>query len=544
MNPRFVPACMLGVALGCGVVTFSHAPSAGEPTHRGALEIDRRIVSSGTSLALSTTAVPSMSTVRWHHVAVPLGDGRVLVAGGHPTAESMTSADIFDPVKGTWAPAAPLAFANDWPVAAPMCDGRVFLAGAGGGGGTAEIYDPATEQWVSVGPMKYRHIYGRATLLKDCRILLSGGFDAKNFSEVFDPSTGTFKFGGAMSTSRFFHSATLLADGRVLAAGGGVDDFGIWYTYDFVDIWDPATSKWTKVKAMVDPRRAHTATLLPDGRVLVAGGTYGGKNDGTQGGTQLNTSEIYDPITNTWQKLAAKLVTARGLHTAALMPSGAVVLFGGLDATGSASREVEAYFQGTWQRLDPLLADRFGHASAQLADGSVLVTGGVHQATAEVYALGKLGDECATGLTCGSGICADGVCCNEVCGTGCRRCNTPGRAGTCSLPCAADDHALVCPDGSDTCPSDACAPAPCAPYRCDAEAGVCREGCKSVDDCAAGQACDLDGRCVSPPDISASDEAGCAASATSPAKSPTGPLAAWLAVALGVVIRSGRRRRS
>lgn len=549
MTPRAlhrVTSRVLAAAFFGGALTLGHAPSSGEPRPaRAPISTDAPVFSPGQppSITRSATATSSMSTVRWLHAGVPLGDGRILVAGGKPTGETMTSAEIFDPATGSWTKAPPMLFAHDWPVASPMCDGRVFVSGHGGGASDAEIYDPVANQWTPAGKTKYGHIYGQATLLQDCRILLSGGYDAKNFSEVYDPAAGTFKFAGSMTTSRFFHSTTRLLDGRVLAAGGGVDDFGVWYTYDYVDVWDPATGKWKPVKPMVDPRRAHTATLLPDGRVLVAGGTVGGKNDATEGGEQLGTAEIYDPIANLWEKLPSKLVTPRGLHTAAIMPSGAVVLFGGLDATGSASREVEAYHQGAWQPLEPLIVDRFHHASAPLADGSVLVAGGVHQATAEIYALGQPGDPCGSDVVCAGGICADGVCCNEACDTGCRRCDVSGREGTCSVPCTGADYALACPDGGSTCASSACVAVPCSPYRCDAEQGVCRDGCQSVDDCATGQACDVDGRCVPPPDVSASDEGPCSLSIAGPrAGGPWSALVVAVA-AIGAALARRRRRR-
>ena len=521
----------VALALAGGALALGHAPSAGEPRPTPAV-------------ALSTNATSSMSTVRWKHAAVTMSDGRVLVAGGSPTGDAMTSAEIFDPATGTWKRTEPMLFAHDWPVAAPMCDGRVFVAGQVGASLDAEIYDPVTDTWTGVGPMKFRHIYGQATLLQDCRILLSGGYDANTRAEVFDPSTGVFKVVGSMSSERFFHTATLLTDGRVLAVAGGVDANGVWYTYKTVDLFDPATGKWSKAKSLLHSRRAHTATLLPDGRVLVAGGTVGGQADATEGGTQLDTAEIYDPVADTWEKLAAKLDTPRGLHTAALAPSGAVLLLGGLDATGSATREVEAFYQGAFRRLDPLLVDRFHHASALLADGRVLVAGGFHQATAEIYALGQPGDPCNAGVECAGGVCADGVCCDQACDTGCRRCNVPGREGTCSQPCAGDDQALACADGTTTCPNSLCVAVPCSPYRCDADQGLCRAACASVEDCAPGQACDLDGQCVQPPDVSASDEVVCSVARPGRGAGPGGAswLAGWVIALAGAALARVRRR--
>ncbi len=517
-----------------GLTIWSRAPSADDPRGRPAAPV---------TTTLSALVTSSMSTVRWLHIAARLADGRVLVAGGSPGEAAFKTGEIYDPAVGTWTPTGtPMLYAHEWPVAAALCDGRVFVAGRPSTADRdAEIYDPASNAWLPAGKMKTSHLYGAATLLPDCRLLLSGGYNANTQAEIYDPVAKTFKSIGAMSSERFFHTATALADGRVLAVGGGVDISGQWYTYGSADLLDPATGLWKKAAKLHHARRAHTATLLPDGTVLVAGGTTGGKDDGTEAGTQLDTAEIYDPLTDTWRVLASHLVTARTFHTAALVPGGAVLLFGGLDGSGSASRQVEGYFEGTWQALDPLLIDRYQHASAMLDDGSVLVTGGVHQATAEVYRLAPKGQPCTSNLGCDGGHCIDGICCNEACDSGCRRCDVPGREGTCSLPCADDTHALACSDGTATCANDACVARPCGQLRCDAEAGVCHSKCASVADCAPGYACDLDGACVPPPDVSSTDTGTCNAGA--PDRSgAAGPSVAALFAALALGRRTRRRR--
>lgn len=488
---------------------------------------------------LSSQITSSMSTVRWLHVAARLADGRVLVAGGSPGEAAFKTGEIYDPATGEWTPTGTqMLFAHEWPVAAALCDGRVFVGGRPDSNNhDAELYDPTANAWTSAGKMKFSHLYGTATLLPDCRLLLVGGYSANTQAEIYNPAAGTFKAVGVMNSERFFHTTTVLADGRALTAGGGVDVNGTWFTYGTVDIFDPATGLWKKAAKMHQPRRAHTATLLPDGTVLVVGGTTGGKDDGTEAGTQLATAEIYDPRTNTWKELPSHLVTARTFHSAALVPGGAVLLFGGLDGSGSASRQVEGYFEGTWQALDPLLVDRYQHASALLDDGRVLVTGGVHQATAELYRLAPKGVACASNVMCDGGHCVDGVCCNEACDSGCRRCDVAGKEGTCARPCADDTHALACSDGTATCANDACVPRTCGELRCDDKDGVCRSKCASVADCAPGYACDLEGACVPPPDVSSLDTGACSAAA------PDGRSCAGLSVAAVVAAMALARRR-
>ena len=500
-------AAIVGAAAAlASTMIWGHASSADEPHAR-----PRDLVTG----PLSSLVTSSMSTVRWLHVAARLADGRVLVAGGKPGEAAFKTGEIYDPATGAWTPTGtPMLFAHEWPVAAALCDGRVFVGGRPDSNNhDAELYDPATNAWITAGKMKLSHLYGTATLLHDCRVLLVGGYSANTQAEVYDPTAKTFKAVGVMNSERFFHTTTVLADGRALTAGGGVDIQGKWSTYATADIFDPATGLWTKAAKMHHARRAHTATLLPDGTVLVAGGTTGGKDDGTEAGTQLATAEIYDPLTNMWKELPSKLVTARTFHTAALVPGGAVLLFGGLDGSGSASRQVEGYFDGIWQALDPLLIDRYQHASAMLDDGSVLVTGGVHQATAELYRLAPKGEPCTSSLICDGGHCVDGVCCNEACDNGCRRCDVPGKEGTCSLPCADETHALTCSDGSATCANDTCVAQACGVLRCDGDPGVCLTKCMSVAECAPGYACNLEGACVAPPDVSSADPGACSAAA-------------------------------
>ncbi len=510
---------------------------------------------------LSSTSAQSLAAVRWLHREVTLLDGRVLVVGGRPGVATSTS-EIFDPKEGTWRLTAPMLFGHDWPIAARMCDGRVFVAvGGGPGGQQAEIYDPAQDTWTDAGSMKYPHIYGTATLLADCRVLIVGGYSANKHAEVYRPDTGTFASVGLMHDERFFHTVTALPDGRALAVGGGVDAFGTWYTFSSVDLFDPGTGKWTLVQHMHNVRRAHTATLLPDGRVLVAGGTNGGKADGNEGGNQLASSEIYDVGANTWEKVATPLVTPRTFHTAALMPGGAVLLFGGLDSTASTTSSVEGFFGGAWQPLPPLLVDRYLHGSALMDDGTVLVTGGLHQATTERYALGDLGGACGANVECGAGHCVNGICCDEACDTGCRRCDLAGSEGTCTRACAGATHGLVCPDGSASCPNEACIQDNCGEYRCGGTKGVCLRKCQSVDDCAPGYSCSLEHECVLPPDVSATDEEGCSVAAPGeseyslfasggPARSATPGGRPWLSRDLALAVSAlvaalalARRRR-
>ena len=108
------------------------------------------------------------------------------------------------------------------------------------------------------------------------------------------------------------NSATLLPDGRVLVAGGDRSS---------AELYDPRSGTWTPTAGMIAGRGGHTATLLPDGRVLVAGGLGSGT-------TALASAQLYDPVTGSWTATAS-LTTARLEGRAVLLPDGSVLVVGG-----------------------------------------------------------------------------------------------------------------------------------------------------------------------------------------------------------------------
>jgi N-acetylneuraminic acid mutarotase len=128
---------------------------------------------------------------------------------------------------------------------------------------------------------------------------------------------------GSLGTARYYHTATLLPDGKVLVAGGSTsrdDDFSSSGITNSVERYAPSVGTWTPAAPMNIARSLHTATLLPNGLVLVTGGIT------TVGSTK--TAELYDPSVNTWT-LIASMTTNRVLHSATLLPNGKVLVAGG-----------------------------------------------------------------------------------------------------------------------------------------------------------------------------------------------------------------------
>jgi len=284
----------------------------------------------------------SMPGQRADHTATLLPNGRLLVAGGYWFNEPMPfnfliDVELYDPATDTWSPAASMNEARAGHTATMLPSGKVMVAGGRATDGRAmvsppppgvELYDPVTNTWSQAAGMAHIRAGHTATLLQSGAVLVVGGTDTAG-AELYDPGTNEWSSTGSVAEARKGHTATLLPSGKVLVAGGRVvqivSEPAQWAS---TEIYDPVTNTWSQAADMVQPRVEHTATLLPNGNVLVAGGAGGGDTPFNQTTTFLASAEIYDPATDTWS-LADSMTNARSAAEAVPIPGGRVLVIGG-----------------------------------------------------------------------------------------------------------------------------------------------------------------------------------------------------------------------
>lgn len=335
------------------------------------------------------TATGSLVTARSYHTATLLLNGKVLVAGGNigsiSTNISASSAELYDSAMGAWSTTGSLTTARLLHTATLLPNGKVLVTGGANGTFTntfasSELYDSATGLWATTGSLGTGRFGHTATLLPNGKVLVTGGLSsgygaaAGVSAELYDSATGTWTATGSLVTGRYYHTATLLPNGKILVTGGnqisGLGSVGI------AELYDPATGTWAATGSLVTARDSHTATSLPNGKVLVIGGD--------NGSTVFGSAELYDPdpAAGYWM-VTGSLGTLRSYHTATLLPNGKVLVTGG-EGGGIvngywihlASAELYDPAAGTWTSTGSLVTGRDSHTATLLPNGKVLVTGG------------------------------------------------------------------------------------------------------------------------------------------------------------------------
>jgi Galactose oxidase, central domain len=280
------------------------------------LEDGRVLITGGSSAELYDPSTGmfvkagAMKFSRGKHAAALLRDGRVLIAGG-----CACFAEIYDPATATFSATGSMVATTNAESATLLRSGKVLVVG----GAAPEVYDPATGIFTAT---PGAGALGPTALLLDGRVLIG----AEPLGRVYDPGTAGFTNVSSIPTSaRNGQTATALPDGQVLLAAGATDGYGEAAT-TLATQFDPALSSFRQAGDLVFPRGGHTATLLKDGRVLLTGGYNGNGPDSITG--FLSSVEIYDPVQRIFAS-AVGLLQHRAGHTATMLRDGRVLIAGG-----------------------------------------------------------------------------------------------------------------------------------------------------------------------------------------------------------------------
>ncbi|AKV00137.1 Kelch domain protein [Labilithrix luteola] len=370
---------------------------------------DRGIDAAPRPLAADPTSwrkTGDLTTARYGHTATLLSDGTVLVVGGENAKRAMmASVEIFDPQTETWRDGPSLPEPRSNHVAVALVGGKVLVVGGGknapigqplGEGVTASalLFDPASGAFSATGQMHHARSHFRAVRLPSGQVLVAGGGGdvqesptdcagspycgpfgkAQASAEIYDPASGEWSEVASMATARYSFSMTALSSGRALVVGGvNAQAEGFAST----ELYDPETNTWSNGPPLDSPREHHSATLLGTGRVLVAGG----KNPNV---TPLASVVLFDPATPSWTD-TRKLASPRTVPGLVALESGHALVAGGFDQLAQVAGkpayvdEALIYDDTTkgWSTIAPLGTGRLYHSLTLLADGRVLVVGGL-----------------------------------------------------------------------------------------------------------------------------------------------------------------------
>jgi len=262
--------------------------------------------------------------------AILLGNGKILIAGGNDSSgKSLASAEIYDPAGNQFSMTGSMGAPRGHAGAVLLKNGRVLIVGGSASGDddqltTAEIYDPSTGRFSPTGSMHFRRSAFTATLLKDGKVLVAGGLSGGHYpyhkvestAELYDPVAGRFSETGEMSVPRYKQGAALLPDGKVLIAGGSSEN-GRQVTYSSTEIFDPRAGKFSAGPPMKFSRfkLLSGVVVLNDGRVLLAGGA--------------ERPEVFDPARNVFTLVNGDALEGYLFSTATLLRDGRVLLVDG-----------------------------------------------------------------------------------------------------------------------------------------------------------------------------------------------------------------------
>jgi len=380
------PRRRLALALGTSLAALALLGAVLAAT--GALDGDAPRGEAATRAVGTWSGARPLQAVRGSTSALALADGGVMVVGGGVGRVPIAASEVFDPATGAWSRSGRLAQGRRGHRAVTLADGSQLVAGGIAGGrllASAERHGrSADSSWTAVGRMTEPRLGHTMTVLPDGRVLVTGGTGRVGpgeqggqvrplaSAELFDPRTGRWTATGPTRVARFEHTASLLPDGRVLVAGGLGRRGGQTAPVASAELYDPRTGAFGPATDMASPRTDHAAATLQDGRVLVSGGD--------RGTAPLASAEVFDPRRATWSR-APSLERARRGHSATRLDDGTVLVTGGerfAEGARSSLSSAERFDpgRGVWRDAGDMSCARSEQGTALLQDGSVLVAGG------------------------------------------------------------------------------------------------------------------------------------------------------------------------
>ena len=272
-------------------------------------------------------------------------------------------------------------------IATLLANGKVLIVG---GDASAELFDPASEMFTPTGTMTTLRYGPTATLLANGAVLITGGFGPGtsklprlSSAELYDPESGTFTSTGSMAVGRILHTATLLSDGRVLIAGGTDASGGGGAATASTELYDPSTGTFTLTGSMASERADHTATLVASGEVLIVGGWNGHAADAADDPPwDPLSAELFQSTSGSFTASGSMSTTRIG-HSAIRLDSGKVLVLGGVPSLQNVHQQppdpqyAEIYSPtGTFSSAGNLTLSRTNYTATLLTTGMVLTAGG------------------------------------------------------------------------------------------------------------------------------------------------------------------------